>query len=78
MEALWLTVGLLFGVCFSAIGLGCYQLKRISACEQAIDRGVRISQFLDPHGPGIQTCDIDISGNIRNMWARNQHGTSLI
>ena len=36
MEALWLTVGLLFGVCFSAIGLGCYQLKRISACEQAI------------------------------------------
>ncbi len=36
MEALWLTVGLLSGVCFSAIGLGCYQLKRISACEQAI------------------------------------------
>ena len=36
MEALWLTVGLLFGVCFSAIGLGCYQLKRISAYEQAI------------------------------------------
>ena len=36
MEALWLTVGLLFGVCFSAIGLGCYQLKRISACELAI------------------------------------------
>ncbi len=36
MEALWLTVGLLFGVCFSAIGLGCYQLKRIAACEQVI------------------------------------------
>ena len=36
MEALWLTVGLLFGVCFSAIGLGCYQLKRIAACEQAV------------------------------------------
>lgn len=36
MEALWLSVGLLFGVCFSAIGLGCYQLKRIYACEQAI------------------------------------------
>jgi hypothetical protein len=29
-------VGLLFGICFSAIGLGCYQLKRISACEQMI------------------------------------------
>lgn len=36
MEALWMTVGLLFGVCFSAIGLGCYQLKRIGACEQAV------------------------------------------
>ena len=36
MEALWMTVGLLFGVCFSAIGLGCYQLKRIAACEQAV------------------------------------------
>lgn len=36
MEVLWLTVGLLFGVCFSAVGLCCYQLKRISACEQAI------------------------------------------
>ena len=36
MEALWLMVGLLFGICFSAIGLGCYQLKRISACEQMI------------------------------------------
>jgi hypothetical protein len=29
-------VGLLFGICFSAIGLWCYQLKRISACEQTI------------------------------------------
>ena len=36
MEALWLMVGLLFGICFYAIGLGCYQLKRISACEQMI------------------------------------------
>ncbi len=36
MEALWLTVGLLFGVCFSAIGLGCCQFKRLAACEQAI------------------------------------------
>lgn len=36
MEALWLTVGLLFGVCFSAIILGCCQLKRIAACEQEI------------------------------------------
>lgn len=36
MEVLWLTVGLLFGVCFSAVALCCYQLKRISACEQAI------------------------------------------
>ena len=36
MEMLWLTVGLLFGVCFSAVVLCCYQLKRISACEQAI------------------------------------------
>ena len=36
MEARWWTVGLLFGVCFSAIGLGCYQLKRIAVCEQKI------------------------------------------
>lgn len=36
MEAMWLTVGLLFGVCFSAIGLGCCQFKRLAACEQAI------------------------------------------
>lgn len=34
---IWLIVGLLFGICFSAIGLGCYyQLKRLSACEKAI------------------------------------------
>lgn len=36
MEVLWLTVGLLFGLLFSALGLCCCQLKRISACEQAI------------------------------------------
>lgn len=36
MEALWLIIGILFGVCLSAIVLGICQLKRISVCEQAI------------------------------------------
>lgn len=36
MEMLWLTVGLLFGVCFCAIGLGCYQLRRVAECELSI------------------------------------------
>lgn len=36
MEALWLTVGFLFGVCFSAIGLSFCQFKRLAAYEQTI------------------------------------------
>lgn len=36
MEALWLVIGILFGVSFSAILLICYQLKRISNCEHEI------------------------------------------